>query len=350
MSKNRLLTNTSIQPTYECWFPLACLGLPLAESLDGSLPGEKVLAAFDAITRAPVVDLGIQFADAASRGHLRNLDGARVDLMPREMYEAPYFVSHKPIGSDDVLACLVPTIAPYDASRFCVFDAHAKQLFSKLMEPGLKIPRIPTGIKLKPVGTSLPYEIPMLGRTVSHSDLATFFRNFPDLAARLSKRLPWEMVNGRLGVPAVVANQAAKMQLGIEVDVRLGSLVPAIAVERALLMATGEFYGVADLTKGGYDYSGFNEATNRARALVSSTVQTVALSVPGVKGLRGAAWSCMVDVALNSPLLIDRQSIFVADRTSELSLDMNVDSVPLLLSDILGRMLRHFMPTLQWEY
>ena len=118
---------------------------------------------------------------------------------------------------------------------------------------------------------------------------------YPALAKRLSALLPWTGSGPTRHVAARIANGAAQQLLGIDVDLRTGSLVSADAIERAIDFAADEI-----------QYPDGAPLGARLFHVASALVPTVpAYKAIGTPDLEGSAWSCMVDAVLNARIVWD---------------------------------------------
>jgi hypothetical protein len=270
--------------------PLGGLGLPLAEAHRDGIPDEKYLAALSRVATKPAIDLGVQWSCPTPRSRpssLFFLCGLAHRLGTESRFCGVPIPSVMP--SYRRLAHRLPRLDLPAADEVWLYQEHFVQLLSRLSD-GKVADAVLQGpeYRLHLAGQPLPYQNPKLDEwgIVTDEDLSRFFAGFPRL-----KEKWWARYTGSC---ARTANEVISRTLGINVDVRFGSLVSRAGVEHAMQIAGGLAFG--EIPIWGTDL----------RCLLAKKVPVIhQQEVLGVPGLFGAAWSCHVDAALNGPSVWD---------------------------------------------
>jgi hypothetical protein len=269
--------------------PYVGLGLPLA----GGYTEAERTAALDHFTVPPIVDLGLAF-DPPSGGSL-NIIGVLFDIWigGDPFPGAPSAECPKLRGLHDFRQ-LVPFLFTVDLPGTGDYWGSAEnfaRLLTHFATSGTEVAALPVLEKWPyPLRQPLPYRRARARGDVTRSQVRAFAANFPSLAKTLEKAIAWSGPRGRSSAPAAEANAVARSLLGIRVDLRVGELVSAARIEEAKALAAGDVHFRA----GGDQMEWVDERLDRCLQRVGAQA-----AARWAGAMRGAAWSCAVDVLMN---------------------------------------------------
>jgi hypothetical protein len=269
--------------------PLGLLGLPLAESARNGIPDQKYMAVLDAVTVPPAADLGIRWEPRGRCGRPWPADALfsqRRRLLAWKLQTNPALFKLS-LGQ---LLQHMPALAFPTTLHLWGFSGHFEQLLTHLASSDSAISAVRAAadqVQMPTVLLPLPVKQPT--GDVQVSDVARFFAGHPLLARAMRRRLPWQGTGPTRHLDPTRANTTASAWLGIEVDLRLGSLVSAACVEEAINRASGErFYMCVP-----------HQRTNLVKVVDDKVPEVRSQQVLDIAGAFGSAWSCKVDEVLN---------------------------------------------------
>ena len=304
----RNLTPPNARAYESAWgrIPLAGLGLALSEAERGGVPDAAFLAALASVTLPPGHDLGLRFPAPTAADLPCRLPSVFAAWREGRLAGAPAPDCPALAGLRSYwqLAFCLPVLDLPAGQTAHAWEVHVLQLLNFLAgrHPGAEAP--PSPDEDTPRRPPLPFSPASPRGPVTPAHVRRFAAAFPGIIEGLLASIARgadEKVDGRVRVKGPggaltlapdAAVAAVERLTGLRADPRRGWLMPEPAVNRTVLLAGGIEVDDLDEPEQLRLWHFVDRTVPRARPTEVTRHEP---------GLRGAAWSCDVDAALNGP-------------------------------------------------
>ncbi|KAA2213204.1 hypothetical protein [Teichococcus oryzae] len=271
--------------------PLGGVGLPLAEAKRNGIPKTAYAAALRALARPAQLDLGVPFS-ALSDDIDPILMGGDTYERITEAFGEKVACEAMMVGQSYAFWQVLPILNVPSTIDYWVHREDLLRVLSMMRCDPSWYTRTHNRVLVPPYAPKA-YDLPRVSGCVTRDHVRAFAAGFPNLSKRLETLIPWRKRRAEmLEADAEQANSVAASFLGIEVDLRTGSLVSADDTEFAVHLAVGSHESKRQEFEWERVYTFLD-------ALAPRISQSPAVEL--YPELASASWSCALDAALHVP-------------------------------------------------